>query len=136
MIYDYYMYVNPMDLKEVYNFYLLGLMANNFPDLLADIFFHIYKQAENVLWKIYLVRSFCLFKDFFSSAFMLRKSSPILNLSAFVTHFPSLASLFLNFPSFLLSFYLCPPVSVFVWNINSFIHLGFMLLYSWISAQA
>ena len=43
------MYVNPIDLKEVYNFYLLGLMANNFPDLLVDIFFHIYKQAENVL---------------------------------------------------------------------------------------
>lgn len=129
------MYVNPIDLTEVYKFYLLDIQQIIF--LICWLtFFSIFKNRLKILCEKFTWSDlFVCLKIFFFSAFMLRKSSPILNLSTFVTHFLfSPFSLALLPSSFLFS--LCPSVSVFVWNISSFIHLDFMLLYSWISAQA
>lgn len=123
------MYVNPIDLTEVYNFYLLDLQQIIF--LICWLtFFSIFKNrlkrlCEKFTWSDLFV---CL-KIFFFSAFMLRKSSSILNLSTFVTH-----SLFSPF-----SLALLPSSFLFLWSFCLCIclnHLDFMLLYSWISAQA
>ena len=109
VIYDYYMYVNPIDLTEVYNFYLLDLQQIIF--LICWLtFFSIFKNrlkrlCEKFTWSDLFV---CL-KIF--SSLLLCLESPALLPSSFL---------------FLWSFCLCICLN----------HLDFMLLYSWISAQA